>query len=810
PVILQRRSQRKCHKTYLDLLLPNAALDLFENLEVHAIIGPETSLETNLLAILGDKAKVPILSFAARPPSSAKHPYFLSISQNESAQLKCISAIIESLKWRDVIVIYEDTDYRILPLFIDSFKEKNIHIAYWSAIPPSVNNGQILEELHKLMRMHTKVFVVHMSPSLASRFFVSANRLGMMHEGSAWIITDETVNVLDTMDSEVIESLQGALGIKSYMPPSAKLRDFTLRWQKNCTKTQYVAPTKLNVLGIRAYDATRALAMAIERVRVEILQARKKNVGLNLTDLAGIGASPSGASLLRQMLDIRFTGLGGDFQLMNEKQISDAFEIVNMIYKGERRVGLWTTEDGLTKEIQSGKLHPSSSNALEEIIWPGGRKATPKGWMMPMNGEKLLVGVPVNVGFPTFLQKSFDHQTNRPEVTGFCIDVFDAAIEALPYKVPYAFLPFKTPTGESAGSYTDLIDEVFYQNFDAAVGDITITSNRSLYVDFTLPFTDLGVGTVAPLSNSMWIFLEPLEGSLWVTTACFFILTGFVIWVIEHAVNEEFQGSPTQQIGTVLWFSFSTLVYAHRQKLLSNLSRFVVTIWVFVVLIMTSSYTATLSSLMTVQQIQLASKGLSIGYRAGSLVRGIIANNTNFVDNTLRPYDSAQDYADALSKGSKHGGVDAIIDEIPYIKAFLASYSGYAMIGSEPTTNGFGFAFRKGSPLVTEMSREIAKLREEGKLRELEKKWFKSESTLSLQQGSVTTPKILDLHSFGGLFLISGISSALALLIFLLYLVKEKLHAKYCIIRFLGGGKLATMISYLSRRNANAIGEVNA
>ncbi|KAK2991639.1 hypothetical protein RJ640_000278, partial [Escallonia rubra] len=103
-----------------------------------------------------------------------------------------------------------------------------------------------------------------------------------------------------------------------------------------------------------------------------------------------------------------------------------------------------------------------------------------------------------------------------------------------------------------------------------------------------LAFTDIGVGTVAPLSNSMWIFLEPLKRSIWVTTACFFILTGFVIWVVEHAVNENFQGSPAQQIGTVLWFSFSTLVYAHRQKLLTNLSRFVITIWMFVVLIITS------------------------------------------------------------------------------------------------------------------------------------------------------------------------------------------------------------------------------
>jgi glutamate receptor, ionotropic, plant len=37
------------------------------------------------------------------------------------------------------------------------------------------------------------------------------------------------------------------------------------------------------------------------------------------------------------------------------------------------------------------------------------------------------------------------------------------------------------------------------------------------------------------------------------------------------------------------------------EKLESNLSRFVVIIWVFVVLILTSSYTASLTSMLTVE-----------------------------------------------------------------------------------------------------------------------------------------------------------------------------------------------------------------
>lgn len=109
-----------------------------------------------------------------------------------------------------------------------------------------------------------------------------------------------------------------------------------------------------------------------------------------------------------------------------------------------------------------------------------------------------------------------------------------------------------------------------HQEFDAAIGDITITANRSLYVDFSLPYTDLGLATLYRNTDaSMWIFMEPLSSDLWVVSVCFIILLGFIIWILEHRTNEEFQGSLVQQIGTALWFAFSTIVYAHSKPKLS-------------------------------------------------------------------------------------------------------------------------------------------------------------------------------------------------------------------------------------------------
>lgn len=98
------------------------------------------------------------------------------------------------------------------------------------------------------------------------------------------------------------------------------------------------------------------------------------------------------------------------------------------------------------------------------------------------------------------------------------------------------------------------------------VGDVTIISNRSLYVDFTLPYIELGVGMVVPIeigkAKNMWIFLEPLTVDLWLVSGVFFILTGCIVWFIECKINDEFKGSTTQQVGMIFWYSFSTLLFS--------------------------------------------------------------------------------------------------------------------------------------------------------------------------------------------------------------------------------------------------------
>ncbi|KAL6129243.1 hypothetical protein ACLB2K_072596 [Fragaria x ananassa] len=791
----------------------SAALDLVNTIKVEAIIGAQTRMEANLFADLGEDVEIPVFSLSqpslARPLTD-RNPFFIAVTQDETVQVAGITALTQMFIWRDVILLYERTEHAgdLIPSLINSFQEKKINIVFTSTISASSTTEQIIEELQKLKALETTVFVVHISHFLVPRLFMNAKKLGMMSEGYAWVLTSTSLNFLNSMESSVIQSMQGVLGLKSHIPTSRSLHNLTSRLRRKFyIEESHMEVQELSADGIWAYDAISVLAEAVERSRIKV------STRLNQKDLKDTDSYKPGSVLLEEILQSRVKGVSGEVQYSKQKLIAGKLEMVNMIGKGERRVGILTFNEEKPEDLQElqplkNKRNLLSTSDLETVIWPGGSSTIPKGSKKKLIEIKLRVGVPAHSGFDELVQLKHDIQTNKTYFTGFCIDVFETAIRGLPYKVQYEFIPFQDADGILAWNYDDLVYQVHLQKYDAVVGDTTITSDRSSYVDFTVPYTDLGVGVlVANEKENMWIFLRPFSADLWITSAGFFILTGFVVWIIEHPTNKEFQGTPSQQIGTIFWFSFSTLVFAHREKLLNNSAKFIVVLWVFVVLILTSSYTATLASMMTVKQMQLKARGNYIGYQGNSVVTTHAVQNLNF--SGAKPYNSAEEYADALSRGSKHGGVSAIVDEVPYIKVFLAKYStGYSMVKSESTTNGFGFAFPKGSKLAQDMSVRIEKLREEGKLLEMENSWFPYDAN-HMFQDTTDPPNALTLRCFRGLFLVSGVSSAFALFLFSISPLKEKWQlVKKCTHLVLE--KLMSVRKLLSNRVSNQSVENNS
>lgn len=132
---------------------------------------------------------------------------------------------------------------------------------------------------------------------------------------------------------------------------------------------------------------------------------------------------------------------------------------------------------------------------------------------------------------------------------------------------------------------------------------------------------------------------------------------------------------------------------------MSTMGRLVLIIWLFVVLIIQSSYTASLTSILTVQHLTSPIQGISsllssdepIGFQVGSFAENYLVEELRISRSRLVALDTPKDYIRALELGPNNGGVAAVVDERPYIELFLSTQCKFVIVGSEFSRNGWGF-----------------------------------------------------------------------------------------------------------------------
>ena len=139
-------------------------------------------------------------------------------------------------------------------------------------------------------------------------------------------------------------------------------------------------------------------------------------------------------------------------------------------------------------------------------------------------------------------------------------------------------------------------------------------------------------------------------------------------------------------------------------------------IWLFVVLIINSSYTASLTSILTVQQLTSNIKGIdslisstdAIGVQEGSFALKYLIDDLGIAASRIIKLKDQEEYADALRHGAEDGGVAAIVDELPYVELFLAGTNCmYRIVGEEFTKSGWGFVSINSIILLALLSYEM-------------------------------------------------------------------------------------------------------
>ncbi|XP_052177247.1 glutamate receptor 2.8-like [Diospyros lotus] len=728
-----------------------AATHLINTQNVEAILGPRTWEEASLVAEIGSISHVPILSFADSPPwATMKWPFLIQAYPSQHAQMRAVASIIQSWGWQRVVVIYEDNDSStngLIPYLHQSLLEVGAQISQFVAVPAFASSS-LSQELDKLKSGQCRVFVVHTSLALAIQLFEKATKTGMMEQGYVWITTDAITNLVHVINSTGISSMQGVLGVRSYSSETRpSFHDFSTRFMR---KFRTENPEENNyepgIFALQAYDATMAVAMAMIEGKVK------------------------GQKLMDKILLSDFDGLSGKVSFSGRKlPPASSFQIINIFGKGYKEHGFWTDNGlGFSRTTDKGATYNNSMENLGHVYWPGEPSSTPKGWALPTNSSKLRIGVANGTMFNLFVTISYDPNTNNYTFSGFSVEVFRAAIENLPYDLPYDLIPFTR-------TFDDLVEQVHLKHFDAAVGSIAITARRYQKVDFSQPHTDAAMVMIVPIQSQThdkaMLFLKSFTTTMWVLTVLVNLYNGFVVWIIERDHSTELRGTAVNQIGTLIWLAFATLFTLNGEKLHSNLSRVATMVWLFVALVVAQSYTANLTSMLTVRHMEptvanietLKYNHAMVGFARKSFVKNYLVDVLKFSPIRVRNYTTPEDIAQALR--SKE--IAAAFLEAPWAKLFLDRYcKSFMAAGPTYKVGGYAFAFPKGSPFLSDINAALTQVIDSGTLGELEDKSITSERCVDVDSDDEDVR--LSRSSFWVLFVLTGGTSSVALVTYVI------------------------------------------
>lgn len=781
---------------------------------VVAVVGPESSSASQFTAHIGRETTIPLVSFGATDPnlSEMQYPYFMRVAPSDVLQMEAVAAFIANYGWREVVVFHMDDDYGTngASTLSDSLQVRGSKIADKVAFAPGIDKPGIDKELAQLANRQTRIFVVHTNSDVGLQILHEAYSLNMMVSGYVWIVTDWITTHLGDLhlDPQISPYTNGVIGVRRHVMHSPQLESFLVEWRRTYPNHSLdLDASNINAYGLYAYDAVWAVARAISSYlndKHEIIFSNPPKLPIysgGESELAQMKSFEGGEVMRNYVLKTRFFGASGLIKFDRTGDLlGAAFEYINMVSRSPHVVGYWwANNSGVSLDPPPNHEISSLSSAPEDefflshdgqpanstrmaIIWPGKTTTRPRGWVLPKNGSPLKIGVPRKAGYTELVHVTVDAD-NVTTYSGFCIQVFESALKYVPYAVPYHYETLGD--GKTTPQYDDLILKIVDQEYDAVVGDVAVLADRLRIVDFTQPFIESGLVVLVPVKNnredSPWAFLRPFTLNLWLTVLVSFVFTGSVIWILEHKVNKEFRGPPRTQLVTVLTFIFSTLFFSHREDTRSVLGRFVLIVWLFVILIINSSYTANLTSILTVEQLAPTIQGLEsliqtnlpIGYQTGSFVRNYLIN-LQVNPARLKELNSREMYQKALEAGPHKGGVAAIVDELPYVQLFQESdCKRYIIAGQEFTKSGWGFVFPRDSDITADFSQAILHMSQIGELQHIRDYWFRDVACEEVARSAAAGSGKLDLGSFWGLFLISGVASMVCVCIHLLVLVRK-------------------------------------
>jgi len=222
-----------------------------------------------------------------------------------------------------------------------------------------------------------------------------------------------------------------------------------------------------------------------------------------------------------------------------------------------------------------------------------------------------------------------------------------------------------------------LINALSDGTVDVGIAALSVTPTREEKFDFSQPYYNTGLGIAVSMDNSYSssTFLTSLlswdvaKTILYLTLAL--LSVGFLVWTFERTKNpNHFGGGIIKGVASGFWWSavsMTTIGYGDKYPITLG-GRLVALFWMFTAILMISTFTATMSSSITVNKLQSTINGpedlakIKVGTVKHSTSENYLnKNNRNYVG-----YQTASESLEALSE-KKVGAVVYDIATLQYL-----------------------------------------------------------------------------------------------------------------------------------------------
>jgi polar amino acid transport system substrate-binding protein len=359
-----------------------------------------------------------------------------------------------------------------------------------------------------------------------------------------------------------------------------------------------------------------------------------------------------------------------------------------------------------------------TSSNLTPVTVTAQPKPTPSATATPsaLVGKTLTVATRI---IPPFVTEE------NGELGGFSIELWQKIAQELGIKSEF----------KKADDIGGLLNLVKSKTADIGIAAISVTSQREKDFDFSQPIFESGLqilvrnqGQQSSFRRILGSIFNPTVFQLLGLMVVILLIPAHIVWFVERNHSGGFLENSNYFPGILkaCWWAAATLATQAEEMPKGALGRVMAVVWMFISVVFIAYFTATVTTSLTVEQLQSNIKGLG---DLNDKKVATIAGSTSATYLKQQRLDTKEfKKIDQTYEALNNGEVDAVIYDAP-ILLYYAAHDGKGkvqVVGSIFRKEGYAIAVPNGSPYRKPINNALLSLQEKGTYQELYDKWFAS------------------------------------------------------------------------------------